>query len=185
MLYSMAYNIKDVFYLDVSMVTGTGTGDGTAQLDLSSYIDPISRRGSKAQGLAIYKVHTSITEGNSSVAGMDLDGSMRIGLIAGLGAGDTSVGSGSFAAGGMSASNDLLVYGADYYQDTGVQYDNFREFLVPSKDVPYIVVRDNVCLGLSVDDNFNTSLTVAMRLECAVTPLDQSTLNQLLRTQTV
>ena len=89
----MAYNIKDVFYLDLSMTTGTGTGDGTTQLDLSSYIDPIARRGSKAQGLAVYKVHTSITEGSSSVPGMDLDASMRIGLVAGAGIGDQAVGS--------------------------------------------------------------------------------------------
>ena len=49
----MAYNLKDVFYLDLSMTTGTTVGDGSTQLDLSSYIDPIARRGSKAQGLAI------------------------------------------------------------------------------------------------------------------------------------
>ena len=182
----MAYNMKDVFYLDLSMTTGTGTGDGTTQLDLSSYIDPIARRGSKAQGLAIYRVHTSITESDSAVPGMDLDGSMRIGLIAGAGIGDVAVGSSiAFSAQQMSANNDLLVYGADYYQDTGVQYNNFREFLTPSDEVPYIVVRDNVCMGLTVDDAFATALTVGMRLECAVVSLDQSTLNQLLRTQTV
>ena len=182
----MAYNIKDVFYLDLSMTTGTGTGDGTTQLDLSSYIDPIARRGSKAQGLAIYKVHTSITENDSNVPGMDLDGSMRIGLIAGAGIGDVAVGGTiSFISGQMSAESDLLVYGADYYQDTGVQYNKFREFLMPSKEVSYIVVRDNVCMGLTVDDAFATALTVGMRLECAVVSLDQSTLNQLLRTQTV
>lgn len=182
----MAYNLKEVFYLDISMVTGTGTGDGTTQLDLSSYIDPIARKGSKAQGLAIYKVHTSITEGDSAVPGMDLDGSMRGALIAGAGSGDVAVGSTiSFNAGQLSASNDLNIYGFDYYQDTGVQYNNFREFLTPSKDVPYIVVRDNLVLALDVDDAFSTSLTVAMRMECAVVSLDQSTLNQLLRTQTV
>ena len=182
----MAYNLKDVFYLDLSMTTGTTVGDGSTQLDLSSYIDPIARRGSKAQGLAIYKVHTSITEAQASVPGMDLDGSMRIGLIAGAGIGDVAVGTSiSFSAGQMSAESDLLVYGADYYQDTGVQYNNFREFVTPSKDVPYVVVRDNVCMGLEIDDAFSTALTVGMRLECAVIPLDQSTLNQLLRTQTV
>ena len=40
-------------------------------------------------------------------------------------------------------------------------------------------------MGLEIDDAFSTALTVGMRLECAVIPLDQSTLNQLLRTQTV
>ena len=181
----MAYNVKDVFYLDVSFTTSTSTGDGTTQLDLSSYIDPIARRGSKAQGLAIYKVQTSITEGDSSVAGMDLDGSMRIGLLAGLGAGDNATAAVSFTAGALSASNDLLVYGSDFYADTGVAMPENREWLMPDADVPYIVVRDNVCLCTDVDDNFNTAVTIAMRLSCAVIPLDQSTLNQLLRTQTV
>ncbi len=181
----MAYTLKDVFYLETSMTTGTSTGDGTSQLDLSSYIDPIARKGSKAQGLAVYKVHTSITEGNSSVPGMDLDGSMKIGLVAGYGIGDNAVGGVTISAGTMSASNDLLVYGADYYQDTGVQYNNFREFLTPSAEVPYIIVRDNVALAIDVDDAFATTLTVAVRMECAVVSLDQATLNQLLRTQTV
>ena len=58
-------------------------------------------------------------------------------------------------------------------------------FLMPSKDVPYIVVRDNVVMALTVDDAFATALTVAVRLECAVVTLDQATLNQLLRTQSV
>ena len=181
----MAYTLKDVFYLETSISTSTSTGDGTSQLDLSSFIDPIARKGSKAQGLAVYKVHTSITEGNSSVPGMDLDGSMKIGLVAGYGIGDNAVGGVTIADGTISASNDLLVYGADYYQDTGVQYNNFREFLMPSKEVPYIIVRDNVALAIDVDDSFATALTVAVRMECAVVTLDQATLNQLLRTQTV
>ena len=181
----MAYNVKEVFYLDVSFTTSTSTGDGTTQLDLSSYIDPIARKGSKAQGLAIYKVQTSITEGNSSVPGMDLDGSMRIGLLAGLGAGDNATAGVTFADGALSASNDLLVYGSDFYADTGVAMPENREFLMPDADVPYIVVRDNVCLCTDIDDAFATALTVSMRLSCAVVPLDQSTLNQLLRTQTV
>jgi len=181
----MAYNVKDIFYLDVSFATSTATGDGTTQLDLSSYIDPIARKGSKAQGLAIYKVQTSVTEGNSSVPGMDLDGSMRIGLLAGLGAGDNATAGISFNTGALSASNDLLVYGSDFYADTGVAMPTNQEWLMPDQDVPYIVVRDNVCLCTDIDDAFATALTVSMRLSCAVITLDQSTLNQLLRTQTV
>ena len=181
----MAYNVKDVFYLDVSFTTSTATGDGTTQLDLSSYIDPIARKGSRAQGLAVYKVQTSVTEGNSSVPGMDLDGSMRIGLLAGLGAGDNATNAVTFNAGALSASNDLLVYGSDFYADTGVAMPKNNEWLMPDKDVPYIIVRDNVCLCTDIDDAFATAVTVSMRLSCAVIPLDQSTLNQLLRTQTV
>ena len=182
----MAYNMKDVFYLDVSLATGTGTGLGSAQLDLSAYIDPIARRGSKAQGLAIYKVQPTVTEGNSQVPGMNLDGSMRYGLIAGAGLGDVAVGS-TIAAGAttITANNDLAVYVADFYAETGVNYPKTTELITPDKDVPYIVVRDNACLVAEVDDAFATELVVGMRLSCAVVTLDQSTLNQLLRTQTV
>ena len=56
---------------------------------------------------------------------------------------------------------------------------------MPSKDVPYVVVRDNVCLLYSVMDNFANTATFSIRIECAQVTLDQATLNQLLRTQTV
>jgi hypothetical protein len=182
----MAYNVKDVFYLDVSLSTGTSAGFGSAQLDLSAYIDPIARRGSKAQGLAIYKVQTTVTEGNSQEAGMDLDGSMRYGLVAGAGFGDVAVGS-TISAGAetVTANNDLLIYAADHYADTGVSMPQSYELIAPDKDVPYIVVRDNACLVIECNDTYATALTVGMRLSCAVITLDQSTLNQLLRTQTV
>ena len=102
-----------------------------------------------------------------------------------VGAGDNATASVSFNAGALSASNDLLVYGSDFYADTGVAMPENREWLMPDQDVPYIIVRDNVCLCTDIDDAFGTALTVSMRLSCAVVPLDQSTLNQLLRTQTV
>ena len=46
----MTYNVKDVFYLDMTMTMPTATTVGksnTAQLDLSAYIDPIARGRSK------------------------------------------------------------------------------------------------------------------------------------------
>jgi len=55
----------------------------------------------------------------------------------------------------------------------------------PSTDVPYVIVRDNVCLLYQVQDNMIEPSTLSVRLECAQISLDQSTLNQLLRTQTV
>jgi len=57
----MAYNMKDVFYLDTSVTTGTSTGTIAQNLDLSSYVDPIARNKSRGTGLAIYKVHFDIT----------------------------------------------------------------------------------------------------------------------------
>ena len=58
---------------------------------------------------------------------------------------------------------------------------------MPSKDVPYVIVRDNVCLTYTVNDSqkFESNTTLSARLECAIITLDQATLNQLLRTQTV
>ena len=40
----MAYNLKNVFYLDTeATITKATAGAGSAQLDLSAYIDPIAR----------------------------------------------------------------------------------------------------------------------------------------------
>ena len=179
----MAYNIKDVFYLDVAVDTGTSTGVNTKQLDLSSYIDPIARRGSKAQGLAVYKVQTSFTESNNGVVDKAQDGSFRYGLIAGLGVGDqTGI---SLTADTITADNDLCVAAGDYYAPATADSAANGMFLMPDADVPYIIVRDNVCLCIDIDDAMATTVTVGMRLSCAVVTLDQSTLNQLLRTQTV
>ena len=48
----MAYNVKDVFFLDETIETTTGAGDGTSILDISSYVQPVVRKGQKATGLA-------------------------------------------------------------------------------------------------------------------------------------
>ena len=40
----MAYDLKNVFYLDTSATITKATGGvGSAQLDLSAYVDPIAR----------------------------------------------------------------------------------------------------------------------------------------------
>ena len=61
----------------------------------------------------------------------------------------------------------------------------YNNLMAPSTEVPYVVVRDNVCLVYDVGDNMTTEAIVSVRLECAQVTLDQATLNQLLRTQTV
>ena len=63
----MAYDLKNVFYLGTSAtVSKTTAGTGTAQLDLSAYIDPIARGRQKGTGLAIYKVHYSLINSDDS-----------------------------------------------------------------------------------------------------------------------
>ena len=194
----MTYDLKNVFYLDTELTmpltATTAPGESnTVQLDLSSYIDPIARGRSKGTGLAIYKVHYSVS--SSSEGGkpdvMTQAGSFRGGLIAGAGfgnqAGATLTGTASFP----SPNNALAVMGFDYYgpkssiANGSVPGPLNRNFLMPSEKVPYVVVRDNVCLMSTQLVAMSTAAYVNVRLECAQVTLDQATLNQLLRTQTV
>ena len=184
----MAYNMKDVFYLDTSILTTTGAGDGLATLDLSSFVDPISRGRNKGTGLAIYKVHFNFCtqSGNGPIAAATT-GQMRAALLSFSGLPATAVGSTiTFADGQLAASNDLLIAGADFAAGGTAAGDPAPHvFCEPSEDVPYVVVRDQVALCLNVTTAMSVASSVHVRMECAQVTLDQSTLNQLLRTQTV
>ena len=180
----MAYNMKDVFYLDTAIDTGTGTGNIAALLDLSSYVDPIARGRSKGTGLAIYKVHFDVCDddGNSPVAAA-ATGQFRAGLMSLSG-----IPSGSFTlnANVLNASNDLMIAGMDFAAGGTAAGDPApNEFLMPSVEVPYVVVRDSVALIVDIITAMSAGASVKVRLECAQVTLDQATLNQLLRTQTV
>ena len=179
--------MKDVFYLDTNIDTTTSTGDGIATLDLSSYVDPIARGRAKGTGLAIYKVHFDICDddGNSPVAAATT-GTFRAGIISLSGAPAAAVGSASLSSNVLNASNDLMIAGVDFYAGGTAAGDPAPHvFLEPSIEVPYVVVRDNACLVYDVGDNMTTEHVISIRLECAQITLDQATLNQLLRTQTV
>jgi hypothetical protein len=183
----MAYNMKDVFYLDTNIDTTTSTGDGIATLDLSSYVDPIARGRSKGTGLAIYKVHFDICDddGNSPVAAATT-GTFRAALISLSGAPAAAVGSASFNNDVLNASNDLMIAGVDFWAGGTAAGDPAPHvFLEPSIEVPYVVVRDQVALGINVTTAMSVGSSVKVRMECAQVTLDQATLNQLLRTQTV
>ena len=160
----MAYNMKDVFYLDTNIDTTTSAGDGIATLDLSSYVDPIARGRAKGTGLAIYKVWFDICDDD----------------------GNSPVGSASLSSNVLNASNDLMIAGVDFYAGGTAAGDPAPHvFLEPSIEVPYVVVRDQVLLVINVTTAMSVGSSVKVRLECAQVTLDQSTLNQLLRTQTV
>tara|TARA_R100001086_G_C11783031_1_gene244190 strand:- start:345 stop:893 length:549 start_codon:yes stop_codon:yes gene_type:complete len=180
----MAYNMKDVFYLDTAVDTGTTTNQTAAVLDLSSYVDPIARGRSKGTGLAIYKVHFDICDddGNSPVAAA-ATGQFRAGImsISGLTAGTVSLNNNV-----MNASNDLMIAGVDFAAGGTAAGDPApHTFLEPSIEVPYVVVRDQVTLVVNPITAMSAGASIKVRLECAQVTLDQSTLNQLLRTQTV
>ena len=191
----MAYDLKNVFYLDTSAtITKTTAGGGSAQLDLSAYIDPLARGRTKGTGLAIYKVHYSIqnSEDANEIAPEDSEsGVLAYCMSAGAGLGDNATGALSISAGTtlFDAGNVLNVAGGEYYGPAS--YPGARGMsqmnVMPSKDVPYVIVRDNVCLvyNVSASKTFESTSTISVRMECAQIALDQATLNQLLRTQTV
>ena len=189
----MAYNIKDVFYLSTSTTITAATGNGgSAQLDLSAYIDPIARGRTKGTGLAIYKAHFVTSQSANSEPIDDAEaGTFRAGLIAGLGIGDTATGAATLAANIFNATNNLMVASYDFYGPKSMitnactTPDMYNDIMKPSTEVPYVIVGDNVCLCYDVGDNMTTEHVVSVRLECAQITLDQATLNQLLRTQTV
>jgi len=189
----MAYDLKNVFYLDVTaQVTKSTSGDGSAQLDLSAYIDPISKGRGKGVGLAIYKTYYSVINSDTTnMATPDASdpGILTMSLQAGLGVGDNATGALVTADTAYQTSNNLLISAGTWYSPAS--YPGARatvdQYIMPSKDVPYIIVRDNVCLVYTVDAaaQFADNVAVSVRLECAQVTLDQATLNQLLRTQTV
>jgi hypothetical protein len=192
----MAYNIKDVFYLSTSATIAASTANGgAAQLDLSAYIDPIARGRTKGTGLAVYKTYYSMGQASTGEPIDDAEaGSCRFGLLAGAGLGDVVTGGLTLNTQSMAMTNPLLVSSSDFYgpksmvaNASSAPYGLMTEsqFVKPSEEVPYVIVRDNVCLVYEVGDNFTSEHILSVRLEVAQITLDQATLNQLLRTQTV
>ena len=183
----MAYNTKGVFYLDTSIATTTSTGDGIATLDLSSYVQPIARGRNKGQGLAIYKVWWDMADvGSNAPVAAATTGTLRAGLISFSGLPSAAVGSASITNETLAADNDLMISGIDFWAGGTAAGDPLPNvWLEPSPDVPYIVVRDQVNLMVSIPVAMSNSVNVNVRLECGIMSLDSATLNQLLRTQTV
>jgi len=190
----MAYDLKSVFYLDTSAtVTAATAGAGSAQLDLSAYIDPIARGRTKGTGLAIYRIHFHLQDDGTNKPIDDAEsGTLQYGIIAGAGTGDIATDPGTaFANGTFAATNNLLVSSQQFFgpksmvANASTTPSMFVDGMYPSDVVPYVVVRDNVCLQYQVGENMVNASTISVRLECAQITLDQATLNQLLRTQTV
>ena len=192
----MAYNLKDVFYLSAQHEFAHGTYgsagvEGAIPMDVSAYVDPISKGRAKGQGLAIYKVHAQVAGDTTGTQGIPTDlGQANYGLtvkpftvsgdaITQLGAPD------------LSCASDLAIYlGSFTSPATSVAgmacSPTGDSYLEPSAEVPYVVVRDTIfqIFETSIAMSSADSMTVSYRMECAMITLDQSTLNQLLRTQT-
>jgi len=197
----MAYDLKNVFYLDGSVSTDQSdgsvgeAGDSFAgQLDLSSYVDPIGKGRTSGVGLAVYRVMFGISSSSSGSDPIDVTetGVIRFGLVAGAGTGNVAAGT-SLAvnsANAPSAKNDLTIAAGDWYGPSAFAASDmvaptFNQYISPSKEVPYVVVRDNACLIGVIKETLQAEAFIQFRMECAMITLDKSTLNQLLRTQTV
>lgn len=190
----MAYNIKDVFFLSTSVQIDAGTTNGgSSQLDLSAYIDPIARGRAKGTGLAVYRVQYSMGQASDGEPIDDAEvGTCRYGLLAGAGLGDVVTGGMTVGTTTFAMTQDNLVSSGDFYgpksqvANANTPCNMFGpQYLTPSTEVPYVIVRDNVCLIYEVGDNFTSEHHLSVRLSVAQITLDQATLNQLLRTQTV
>ena len=192
------YDISDVFYLDTNLSLGTDFDAGTqvsSVLDVSSYVNPIGQGRSKGTGLAIYKVQFtwSDTSGNRPVVAAETS-AFRAGLLAGYDTTQAAAAATDLATNQLSGSNDLMIAGVDYYSPSSLagitttatsSSTGNMPFMEPSTEVPYIVVRDSIGMVAVNSINTNASMKVGVRLSCAIITLDQATLNQLLRTQTV
>jgi len=188
----MGYNVKDVFFLDASAITTTGAGDFATNLDISSYVQPVVRKGTKPTGLAIYKVHWDVYDaGTNDAVPIITTGAFRAGVFSDLGMPAGVVGVPTAAIDTFTVTNDLAVSIMDWWGAgssttiTGRAGMQQITRLEPSTEVPYVIVRDTIQLVGSISTATSNSCSIGVRLECAQITLDMATLNQLLRTQTV
>ncbi len=189
--HSMTYNLKDVFYLgfEHEWASGAWTGKDSVQaMDVSAYVDPISKGRSRGQGLAIYRVHHALSnpDGTSIKATETANLGMALSVKPYTSTGDLL--SGAVAYGDLSPSSDLVIQADQFMGNATGGTSSVNNVLVdickPSDDVPYVAVRDTIFAIMSSNTALNAEVFSTYRMECAMITLDTATLNQLLRTQT-
>jgi hypothetical protein len=196
----MAYDLRDVFYLDgsVQMAQSDGTvplaGEaGSQQIDVSAYVDPIARGKAAGVGLAVYKIHYGIssTSDGSGILDPDETGVFKAGLVAGAGTGNQAAAALTITStNSPTVANALTIGCFDFYgpKATGSgevpSFPVFSQLVEPDTEVPYVVVRDNICMVYKYKEAAATVMYINFRMECARIKLGSDILNQLLRTQT-
>jgi hypothetical protein len=188
----MTYDLKNVFYLGNNHQYDGGAAaskEWIAPIDVSAYVDPISKGRARGQGLAVYKVHSSWQkdDGGPPLVGETGGFTMALSVKPFTTTGDELAGEILF--GDMQASNDLVIFGQQW---TGSTYGGAltgtpnaaTPFVEPSEKVPYVVVRDTIFQIASTSFLTVADVQNSVRMECAMITLDTATLNQLLRTQT-
>ena len=192
----MTYSLKDVFYLGATHEYPHGTYssanvEGNIPIDVSAYVDPISKGRQRGQGLAIYRVHHQVAgSSNGNLQNPADAGAAIFGLTVKPYAtsGDNSD---ALEPGDLTVESDLAVFLAQFTSPATMVPgqgggSNGTVVLEPSDEVPYVCVRDTIfqVFQTSVAMSSGDSMFISYRLECAMITLDTATLNQLLRTQT-
>tara|TARA_Y100001938_G_C8060502_1_gene416935 strand:- start:246 stop:827 length:582 start_codon:yes stop_codon:yes gene_type:complete len=192
----MAYNLKDVFYLGATheypaATYGSASVEGNIPIDVSAYVDPISKGRQRGQGLAVYKVHHQVAGTSTGQLQNPADAGAAIFGLTVKPYATSGDNSGAIEAGDLTVESDLAIYLAQFTSPATMVPgqgggSNGTKILEPSPDVPYVVVRDTIfqIFETSVGMSSGDSMFVSYRLECAMVTLDTATLNQLLRTQT-
>ena len=190
----MSYTLKDVFYLGSTHEYPAGTYasasiQGNIPIDVSAYVDPISKGRARGQGLAIYRVHHQVS---GDAAGGPQNGSDEGAVTFGLTVkpySDSGDNSGELENGDLMVNSDLAIFLAQYNAPATIPPYNGTAgttLLTPSDEVPYVCVRDTIfqIIQSFVAMSSSDSMFISYRIECALVTLDTATLNQLLRTQT-
>jgi len=189
----MSYDLKNVFYLGNNQEYAGGAAaskEWINPIDVSAYVDPISKGRSRGQGLAVYKVHVSWQkdDGGPPLVAETAQITMALSVKPYTTTGDILAGEVAF--GDMQASNDLVIHGEQFQGATaggaliGSTAMINQPFVTPSEKVPYVVVRDTIFQVASTGYVIAGDIQCSVRMECAMITLDTATLNQLLRTQT-
>ena len=188
----MSYDLKNTFYLGFSHDWDAGawtSKDSVQPIDVSAYVDPISKGRTRGQGLAVYKVHHALSKDGGTPIGADETALMGMALSVKPYTTTGDLLAGEVALGDLSPSSDLVIQ-ADQFSGEGSQSPNsgiggaLIETCKPSEKVPYVVVRDTIFAIMSCGAAIDAGILNAYRMECAMISLDTATLNQLLRTQT-
>jgi len=189
----MAYDLKNVFYLGFFHEYSNGawtSKDSVQPIDVSAYVDPISKGRTRGQGLAVYRVSHQLTASGGAPVLPSETASMTMALSVKP---YTTTGDliDTIADGDLMPSSDLVIQ-SDQFVGSGttalVANSAVGNLLIetcsPTEKVPYVVVRDTIFSIMSGGKAIAADIKTGYRLECAMISLDTATLNQLLRTQT-
>tara|TARA_Y100001937_G_scaffold122570_1_gene183991 strand:- start:1145 stop:1711 length:567 start_codon:yes stop_codon:yes gene_type:complete len=187
----MAYDLKNVFYLGFSQEYSssyTSGKDSVQPIDVSAYVDPISKGRARGQGLAVYRVHQAITKDDGTPCAATETANMGMALSVKPYTTTGEILTGEVALGDLSPSSDLVIQASNFQgiatTGPGGSANKVHTVCEPSDSVPYVVVRDTIFSVMSTSTALNADILNAYRMECAMIALDTATLNQLLRTQT-